>query len=669
MLNCSFTKKIPSYQCIGDSLRTINSNFSALDAGICDLPQIDSHGSVSTRPGVDRFGNNTIDLQIQSEPVFVNEFNHTSSAVSLSSMYFSDGTTANAYVFPYDGSQLNQKPFGTFEVNSNDIGSPQLTLYWMSSSQNSLATVFASNSSISIGQKGPMWFNDTVDCFYKDNNILYVGGQFTKVGNSSIRKFAAINLDLGPNSSTLGTTGSAVQSPLDAGGDLGSTGTVNFITKTTISGNELIIVGGSFNSTTKGRGLVIYNKTLGISYPFYFNGELRDFILNDLELYVCGEFDFCNYGSSAATFSSGGRIYSKSLAKISLPLLFTSPNACIDEDFASFVEADFKNSTSLYALHLKGTTLYAGGDFRIVNGTVTEHRNLIAIQTNGQKVDSWKCIVDGPVYTITADPLLGYMYVGGDFSTVTTQADLYNPLVPLPETTKAHNACCFSLPVSGSPVFTDWKPKFNGPVHKMVVNQLNDIGGHIYCTGQFTEVNYSAVGHICAIIKKSAVFDNTGILASSWPMNLQTGSSPNTNALFKDTNSLFVGGNFTSVNGQVRYHFARVAGINESPLITTPKNVSWDIGGQIVSKNQSFVFDFNNLLMKRSIVEVGPFGSINKTTFEPLTEGFKGAQKNQLCRFYIKRPGNIGNFQQYYANDDSYKEKVFLLGWSINFNK
>jgi hypothetical protein len=640
-----------------------------LDAGLCDLWTVGSEGSIEIRPGVDSFKSRVFNLDVYSEPVSVDKFNFISSTVTTSAIYFSDGTTANGYVFPYEGSQLNPKPHGTFEVCSNDVGSPQLTLYWMSSSTNSLATVFAANSSLSLAQKGPMWFNDTVDCFYQDGSTLYVGGQFTTVGGSSIRKFAAINLDGGINNSTLGPTGSAIQSPLEYGGDLGSEGTVNFITKTTISGNELIIVGGSFNSITKGRGLVIYNKTLGIYYSFYVNGELRDFVVDGLELYVVGEFDFCNYGPSAATVVSGGRIYGKSIAKISLPLLFTSPNACIDTDFAGFVETYFQNSVSLYAISVQEDTLFVGGSFRIVKETTTEHQNFLAIQTNGQKVDGWKCIVDGPVYTITSDPTLEYMYIGGDFSTVTSQSDLYNQLVPLSETAKVYNACCFNISNSLAPTFTDWKPRFNGPVCKMIVSEVDDLDGHIYCTGQFTEVNYTSVGHICAIIKKSAVFNNTGVLGPSWPLNLQTGPSPSTNGLLKTTNALFVGGNFTSVNGQIRYHYAKVAGINESPFIATPKNVSWDVGGQIVSKNQSFVIDFNNLPVKRSIAEVGPFGTINKTTFEPLQEGFKGMQKNQLCRFYIKRPGNIGNFQQYFTTDDTYKEKVFLLGWSVDFNK
>ena len=666
MSNCSFTRKIPSQQCIGDSLRTINSNFSALDAGLCDLPSIGSF-DLDIHPGLDLLGYPKINISAEVAPIYQKELSF-SSLVTLSSLKFSDSTSISAYSFPYDGSPLNAKPFGTFETISNGTGSPQLTLFWMGSSANSLATVFAANSSVSLGSKGPIWFNDTVDCFYKDGSTLYVGGQFTQVGGTSTRKFAAIDLNGGALHPTLGRTGALTTSPLEAGGDLGSGGTVNFITKKTVSGNELIIVGGSFNSNIKGRSLTIHNETLGISYPFYFNGELRDFIVDGNDLYIVGEFDFCNYGPSAGTTVSGSRIYSKSIAKINLLLLFTSPNACIDTDFSANIENLFAKSVSLFCIEQQGDILYLGGSFRIQTGTVTDYQNLIAIGLNGLPRTTWKVIVDGPVYTMVNDPLLSYLYIGGKFSTIATQGPYYDRLASLPQSTRCYNAAAFSLVNPSVPALRDWKPKFNGPVHKMILHEVDDLDSYVYCMGAFTEVNSTSVGHICSIIKNTAVFDNAGALGPSWPVYLQSGSSPNSNALLKDTGCLFVGGNFTSVNGIIKYHFAKIAGVNESPSIAAPTKVSWDIGGQICSQNQSVVLDFANIPVKRSEAEVGPYGAINKTTFEPLQEGFKGLTKNQLCRFYIKRPGNIGIFQNFPATDDTYQKNVFLLGWTIDFN-
>jgi hypothetical protein len=665
MSNCSFTRKIPSQQCIGDSLRTINSNFSALDAGLCDLPSIESL-DLDIRPGLDLLGYPKINISTEVAPIYQKELSF-SSLVTLSSLKFSDSTSISAYSFPYDGSPLNAKPFGTFETISNGTGSPQLTLFWMGSSTNSLATVFAANSSISLGSKGPIWFNDTVDCFYKDGSTLYVGGQFTQVGGTTMRKFASINLDGGTFHPSLGWTGTILPSPIDAGGDLGSEGTVNFITKKTVSGNDLIIVGGSFNSSTKGRSLVVHNETLGIFYSFYFNGELRDFIIDETDLYVVGEFDFCNYGPSAGTIVSGSRIYSKSIAKINLLQLFTAPNACIDEDFAANIENLFQKSVSLYCIEHQSDILYLGGSFRIQVGATTNHQNIIAIGLNGL-ARPWYAIINGPVHTMVNDPILSYLYVGGKFSSIATKDQYYNGLVALPASSKCSNAIAFTLVNPSAPALRDWKPKFNEAVHKMILHEVDDLDSYVYCMGAFSEVNNVPVGHICSIIKTSAVFDNEGALGPSWPVYLQSGSSPNSNALLKDTGCLFVGGNFTSVNGIIKYHFAKIAGVNESPLIAAPTKVSWDIGGQICSQNQSVVLDFANVPVKRSEVEVGPYGAINKTTFEPLQEGFKGLTKNQLCRFYIKRPGNIGIFQDFPATDDTYQKNVFLLGWTIDFN-
>lgn len=669
MSNCSFTRKIPSQQCIGDSLRTINSNFSALDVGLCDLPSFASN-DLHLRPALDHFGYPIINATTEVAPVYTKDFSYRSSLIALSSLKFSDTTSVSAFSFPYDGSPLNPKPFGTFETISNGTGSPQMTLFWMSSSSNNLATVFAANSSISLEDKGQLWFNDTVDCFYKDGTKLYVGGQFTQVGGTSVRKVAVIDTEGGIQHPTLGYTGSVLPSPLATGGDLGNEGTVNFITKTTvtnISDYDLLIVGGSFNSATKGRSFVVYNETLDLFYPFYFNGELRDFVLDGTDLYVTGEFDFCNYGPSPGTASSGARIYSKSIAKISLLQLLTSPNACIDTTFAANIENLFSKSVSLYCIKKQSDVLYLGGTFRIHDGTLTYNQNLVAIGLNGL-IRPWKVIVDGPVHTMVNDPILKYLYIGGSFSSIATHDDYYNRLVPLPESSKCSNAAAFSLSDPSAPSIRSWKPKFNGPVHKMIMHEVDVLDSYVYCMGAFTQVNNVSVGHIAAIIKTSAVFNNDGALGPSWPAHLQTGSSPNTNALLKDTSCLFVGGNFTSVNSIIKYHFAKIAGVDESPSITAPAKVIWDIGGQVCSQNQSFVLDFNNIPVQRSEVEIGPYGTINKTTFEPLKEGFKGLTKNELCRFYIKRPGNVGLFQGYPAMDDTYQKDVFLLGWTIDFN-
>ena len=667
MSNCSFTRNIPSNQCIGDSLRTINSNFSALNAGICDIPILHS-SDITVKPFLDPLGFYTMDLAVNASPIAIKQFSYSSSFVPVTSLSFSDGTSTPGYTFPYIESSYDPKPIGTFEAFSNNTGFPQITLFWTGNAPlNSVATVFATNSSTSTS-KGPIWFNDTVDSFYRDGDILYVGGQFTTVGGIDTKKIAVINLKGGAYHTSLGWTGSIESSPFELGGNLGKDGTVNFITKTTINGNELILVGGSFKSSSKGRGFVVYNKSTQATYPFYFNGELRDFLLIGTELYVVGEFDFCAYGIDAGSSTSGSRVYGKSIAKIELERLLISPNACIDTSFGLQSLELFKGPTSLYCIKEQTNTIYLGGSFRVKVGNQTTYQNLIAVGINCLPVTSWKIIVDGPVHTITIDPVLSYMYIGGNFSKIATQEDYYNIINPLTENDEYYNAAAFSLVDPVFPELQNWKPKFNGPIHKMILHEEDNIDSYVYCIGSFTEVNNTAVGNIAAIIKKSATYNNEGSLPSSWPIYLQSGSSPNTNALLKYEKTLLVGGNFTSINGVTRYRFAKIAGVNESISVFPQQKMNWDIGGKICSQNQSFAFDFNNTPIKRTETAVGPYGLVTKTTFEPLTEGFKGLTKNQLCRFFIKRPGNIGTFQNFTPTDDTYQKDVFLLGWTIDFN-
>jgi hypothetical protein len=92
----------------------------------------------------------------------------------------------------------------------------------------------------------------------------------------------------------------------------------------------------------------------------------------------------------------------------------------------------------------------------------------------------------------------------------------------------------------------------------------------------------------------------------------------------------------------------------------------FEAGGHIVSQNQKF--SHNLEIGVRSITEAAPYGRVNKCTFPPIKNGFKGITKNQLCRFYIRRPGNAPQNGSFSATDDLNRNDAYILGWTVNFD-
>src|SRR5262249_19403123 len=71
---------------------------------------------------------------------------------------------------------------------------------------------------------------------------------------------------------------------------------------------------------------------------------------------------------------------------------------------------------AVLALAVSDPTLYVGGDFTAVNGTITRHR-LAAIDAGTGEATSWDPDADGAVRAIALSPAAG-LVVGGDFTTL-----------------------------------------------------------------------------------------------------------------------------------------------------------------------------------------------------------------------------------------------------------
>ena len=664
---CNITKRIPSNECIGDSLRTINTNFSALDVNFCSIPYFVGGQNITVDRKLDALKRPYAELKSQNQPTYFREFNSISSNVSLSTIPLTDGTSTAAYVFPYDNSLVNQKPIGTFETISNGSGSPELTLYWFAPSEN-LTTIYALNSSVSVTQPGLVTPNKEVKCMYRDGDSVYIGGRFTTIGETPQVNFAVLNLETGSAAPSLGYTSTLAGNPLSSYFESSTQGEVNFITTFTKDAMKFLVVAGSFNNESLGRGVFIYNMDTQSLYPFYCNGLVNDGFVYEDHLYLVGQFDYINYGSQPGNVISGQRVYSNNICKISLHQTTFSVNS-IDRTFAENAMQAFQNSTELTSIVRHRTQFFIGGLLEKYNSAgELIHKNLVALNFDGTSVAEWKFIANGSVKTLCVDSSNDYLYLGGEFTNFASYDDLYSA-IPLEQNRNNFNfAASLDLSNIGSPgINYEWKPKFNGPISKLAIQDpLYDTP--LYAIGAFTQLNEISVSHIAAVTKPTNTVGNNSVgVAILWDVFLDQKPSPSSNAiLVMDNQSMLIGGNFNLINQQRRHFLAKIA----NPVVTqsiVQRKLSLDFGGQIVSTNHPFLFDYDNVTTTSATTPSGPWLTINKTIFPTLTKGFEFLEKNQLCRFFIRRPGRFTQIGNLEPTDDYLQVPLYIVGWSLDF--
>lgn len=658
MATKNYTQLVTPNTCLGDSLATFNANFSALDEGLRWVPNVVPGVGTAVSVDISEQNHNTVKVSTKNSFVYHKSFEYLNGPTAKY-ITIGDGTTIPVTEFPYVSSSPSinpSSPFGTFSTISLTDSPPTVTLFWTASGSDNL-TVYATNSSISSADVGPIGFNGPVTALLSSGNILYVGGEFTTVGNVENRKFCAINLNSGSYSVTLGYRGVLLSNPLSSDGGLGLNGTVHAIAEY----NNLLIVGGSFNSISKGRGLTIIDRSTGIVYPFHVNGTVYDIMVVGTDLYIAGEFDFINYSAQATSLISNMRSYTNGIAKISLALINTGPSS-INKSFGEAVQMLFIEPVKINTLANKDGAIYIGGDFEIGLSSGLVARNLAILNSDGTKYSGWNPIVDGEVFTIDIDG--EYVYVGGAIRSFHTSSQYYTNPRTNDATTIAYNAIAFKVPTPATQGKYDpsyiygWKPKFNGPVTKFVFHD-SSLNSYVYCHGRFNQVNSLTVGHAAAVHK--AYVSPGGVIGSQgesyvWNVDLQSSPDMNNQGLLRYNNSIIIGGSFTKVNNKNRFYLARVNGINETLITTALSSIVWGIGAQVCSPGMGLNMDFTTYTTVSSYPK--PVNIINQTVLPLNPLIFKGYSEGDLLRFFINRPKDTGTFYQ----------PVQIVGWKVDFN-
>lgn len=669
-------------ECVGDSLTKINQNFVNLNNFADSIPYIRKHSGIYLEEIITERKDNVYKINTQNSVVHQKKFDTTVN-LTTANLIFEDGVAVNSYQFDYTSSSSDPKPVGYFDSISLEENSPVVSVFWTTSSSPALdGTVFALNSATSISNtdRGPIWPNDVVTALYQDNDRLYIGGRFTEVGGSSRKKLAVVNLSGGNLDTTFGYQGSLLGDPLSGvGGDLGDFGTVNTIEKVTIGGENLLIIGGTFSSLSRGRGLTIQSETTGLYRQFYVNGDIYDSIVLGDDLYVVGDFDYINYSPIPKTSPV---VKTNSIAKINLTNLIVNPNLSIDVNFAENSSDLFFGSAVINAIACKNNTIYIGGRFIVRKEGQTIAQHLLAINNRGQALSTWLPILNGPVYEIAVDYCspTNHMYVGGDFTLYYDLVELNTSprLTPSPDHNYSY-VMSFSLALDHSPAAVKtWKPKLNGLVTNITFPDINlpDPSTEVYMLGHFTVVNGESVSYAATIQKATNIFFNYGV-KGDWRVYLQGAPILNNNAFIRLTplagtnRGFIVGGTFTKINDSVRYYYSNVAAQDENILITPLSSVAFELGGQIVSNGNTFSLPLTSTPTIRSINDVRFPSKLNVSQFYPIEEGFAGLTKNRMCKFFLRRPGYIDDntYTGLLSSDDTFKQPVYVLGWSIDYSK
>jgi hypothetical protein len=387
--------------------------------------------------------------------------------------------------------------------------------------------------------------------------LLYVGGDFTKIGNQNRSNFAVLDISLATNNATAW--------------NVSFNDTVNALAQT----SDAVYVGGAFTEVDGETGfdnlarIQTADRTLHTSWNPVVNGEVTALAIGDDTLYAGGKFttvgdesrlyiggDFTYIGPSTGSgvlvepspsvgavvggdpypnmidgdvyvaisdgsitnagwyiggsFSSVGSIARNNVAHIDNTGAVTAWNPNADG--------------AVRALALGAAGVYAGGDFTTIGG---ETRNNIALinAATGAADGTWDPNANGVVRALTLGA--AGVYVGGDFTTIGGQA--------------RNNIALINTGAGAADV--TWNPDANGIVRAL---ELAVSGTDVYVGGDFTNIDGQAKNYI-------ALIDNAG-LATTW--------DPNANGIVRalevSGTDVYVGGDFTNIGGQAKNYIALI---------------------------------------------------------------------------------------------------------------
>ena len=663
---CNYTKQVSPNICIGDSLPIFNENFANLDEGLCTLPALNNGAGIRLESVITEQNKTNLFVSTTNSVVHGKSFDSLHNGVTYSNIQLQDNTTFPVTLIPlksydpYRDLTVPTVPMAVFSVPCLTNSPASVTLFWTASGRKETITIEDFNTANTTKD---LKFNGPITSLIRArNNLFYIGGGFTSVAGKDCKKFCIVNSD---TENELGFLGN----PLSADGDLGLEGSVNAIAETTISYRvfdyDMLVVGGSFTSSAKGRSLCIMNLTTGVVYPFYFNGVVNCVKIMGTDVFVGGMFDYVNYSADSGSSISGLRIPANGLAKISLNKLITNPNNSFDLRFMKNAIQLFAGQAVINSIVATDVSenLYVGGSFVTKSEGLITRKNIAIVFSDGTFLSDWEPIIDGEVYKLTLDG--DYLYVGGSFRSFHTKEQFYsNPRLDN-EITRAYNALCFKLTSNSNPILaTTWKPRFNGPVFSFDF-QRDDLMNCVFCYGNFTETNSKPNKYIAAI--RRAFVTEEGYSARTgdrlnWNVNVDApppSSMGNLLHVGQGLQGIIIGGTFTRINNLPRASLAKINTGSVNGYIPNPLSgaeVVFEMGAQVNAHGTSLNLNYTNTVTISSTPL--EFGIVNKLKL-PLRLPHYSSE--DMLRIFIRRPIALPSYT-------GSSVPIYLIGWKVDFN-
>lgn len=186
---------------------------------------------------------------------------------------------------------------------------------------------------------------------------------------------------------------------------------------------------------------------------------------------------------------------------------------------------------------------YVGGLFRFVNGT--PYDRLVHIRSDNSVDPTWTPNPDAQVLAITVSG--NTVYVGGFFQNIDGQ--LRRRIAALDAVT-GHA--------------TDWNPDANNSVRSLIVS-----GNVIYIGGAFTQIDGQTRRRLAALNKNA---NSPSTYLANWNPDVPSGTVRSL-VLSEITNTVYVGGEFTTIDGQNRHY---IAALDATTTISSNYVTAWN---------------------------------------------------------------------------------------------
>ncbi len=351
-------------------------------------------------------------------------------------------------------------------------------------------------------------FNGEVRCIAVTSDRIYVGGTFSTIDATETHyRIAAFDL----TTHALLSWNAWFNDHVDCIA-VSPTGDTIFV------GGEFTFSGNGAFSTAR-NGIAAYDKNGNLlGWNPNPGAYILSLVVKNNTLYVGGNF-------SSISSTARNKLAAYSLSDMSL----TSWNPNVSSGTA----------IQTIAVSVTGDTIYAGGIFNQVNGSVT--RNYLASFNNTDgTVTDWDPNMHNVVSALAVSE--NTLVVGGSFLTALGGATTRNYLASFNTST-------------GS--ITSWDPSMNQVVDAVAIK-----GSVVYASGNFTTVNGGTTRNY------AAAFDTSSSTATTWNPNANGRSK----AIAVTSTEVYIGGSFSTVSGIGRQS---VAGMDDPNNAVLPVELSF----------------------------------------------------------------------------------------------